>query len=139
MPKPNPKVPNKRLSRHEQRARHQERRELDPQAVRKALLAEETGTIIKQGAQTRIALCYPNPYRVAMSSLGYQVIYRMMNERPYASAERVVLPDEPDRWRQRRWAPVSIESGTPIGDFDLLAFSVAYDLDIPGFFEVVCD
>ena len=46
---------------------------------------------MKPGGPTRIGLYYPNPYHVAMS-LGYQVIYRMMNERPFASAERIMLP-----------------------------------------------
>ncbi len=103
---------------------------------RQELLASETGTIFRD-ATLRIGLCYPNPYRVAMSSLGYQVIYRLMNSRPYACAERVVLPDDLDTLRRRGRAPVSLETGRPLGDFDLLAFSVAYDLDITGLFELL--
>lgn len=108
----------------------------DPHARRKALLADETGTIIRT-ARTSIGLCYPNPYHTAMSSLGYQVIYRMMNERPNIAAERIVLPDDVPEYTRRRQAPLAIESGRPIGDFDVLAFSVAYDLDITGFFELL--
>lgn len=104
--------------------------------TRHELLADETGTIFRD-ATLRIGLCYPNPYRVAMSSLGYQVIYRLMNSRPYACAERIVLPDDVELLRKRNTAPTSLETGRPLGDFDLLAFSVAYDLDISGFFDLL--
>jgi radical SAM superfamily enzyme YgiQ (UPF0313 family) len=109
---------------------------MDPEVRRRELLAAETGTIVRE-APFRIGLCYPNPYRTAMSSLGYQVVYRQMNARPWAACERIVLPDEPAEYRRRRLGPVSIEHGRPLSDFDLLAFSVAYDLDVPGFFELL--
>lgn len=129
-------APKRRRSRAVQ-AREAERfGRLDPEATRKALLAAETGTIVRD-APLRIGLCYPNPYRTAMSSLGYQVVYRQMNARPFASCERIVLPDDPAEQRRRGLPPVSIEHGRPLGEFDLLAFSVAYDLDIPGFFELL--
>ncbi|MCB9785542.1 MAG: radical SAM protein [Deltaproteobacteria bacterium] len=133
---PRPPKARKRLSREDQRAHRQRQARLDPEQQRKALLADETGTIIRD-APLRIALCYPNPYRTAMSSLGYQVIYRMMNARPFASAERVVLPDDVAEFRRRGLCPASIESGRPLSAFDILAFSVTYDLDITGFFELL--
>ena len=136
MPKPNPVRPRRRLSRHEQRERGRALQKLDPEARRKELLAAETGTILRE-APLKIGLCYPNPYRVAMSSLGYQVIYRAFNSRPFVSCERIVLPDDPGTYRRRRLQPCSIERGRPLSEFDLLAFSVSYDLDIPGFFELL--
>ncbi|MBV8758288.1 MAG: hypothetical protein JO257_13465, partial [Deltaproteobacteria bacterium] len=45
---------------------------------RRELLAAERGTLFKE-AETRVALVYPSPYRVAMSSLGYQQIYRTLH------------------------------------------------------------
>ena len=108
----------------------------DPHRVRKHLLKDEVGTILKD-APSRIGLCYPNPYHTAMSSLGFQVIYRMMNAQAGVSAERVFLPDDLATFSKKRWQPVSLESGRSLGDFDLLAFSIAYDLDIPGFFELL--
>ena len=60
------------------------------QAVRD-LLAAETGVTRKE-AERRIALVYPSPYRVAMSSLGYQTIYRRLNEQPGLAADRAMLP-----------------------------------------------
>jgi radical SAM superfamily enzyme YgiQ (UPF0313 family) len=109
---------------------------LDPQVVRRRLLAEERGTIIRE-APLKIALCYPNPYRTAMSSLGYQVIYRLWNSRAGASCERVVLPDDGAWARQHALPLLSLESGRPLGAFDVIAFSVTYDLDITGFFEML--
>ena len=61
----------------------------------------------------------------------------MLNEQTDVSAERVFLPDDVSLYRQKNWQPLSIESGRMLGQFDLLAFSVAYDLDIPGFFELL--
>lgn len=136
MPKPNPVRPRRRLSRHEQRQQGKALKRLDPEARRKELLAAETGTIFRE-APLKIGLCYPNPYRVAMSSLGYQVIYRAFNSRPFVSCERIVLPDDPDTYRRRRLQPSSLETGRPLSNFDLLAFSVSYDLDIPGFFDLL--
>lgn len=107
-----------------------------PDDWRAAWLADERGTLFRD-APLRTALCYPNPYPVAMSSLGYQVIYRMFNSRPFICAERVVLPEEPGHWRRKGWEPVSIESGRRLSDFDVLAFSVTFDLDVTGVFELL--
>src|ERR1700682_1012441 len=53
----------------------------------RALVDSEQGTLCKQ-APLRVALCYPSPYFVGMSSLGYQPIYREVNAPPNACAER---------------------------------------------------
>ena len=50
-------------------------------------LADEQGALRKQAA-TRIALCYPSPYHVGMSSLGFQTIYREIHTHDDAAAER---------------------------------------------------
>jgi len=97
------------------------------------MLADERGTLFGD-APFRIGLCYPNPYRVAMSSLGYQVVYRMFNARPGLTAERVVLDDDADAGGRLREAPRSLEAGRLLSDFDLLAYSVSFDLDIMGLF-----
>jgi len=124
------------MSRGGQRLRRELHAGADPDRQRRERLAAETGTIYRD-APLRIALAYPNPYRVAMSSLGYQVMYRMMNARPNLSCERVVLADDVAAFRQRRKPPVSLESGRPLAEFDFIAYSIAYDLDLPGFFELL--
>ena len=61
--------------------------------LRAARLADEVGTIYKQ-AGLPFALCYPSPYTVGMSSLGFQTIYRGLNALPGVAAERAFLPDD---------------------------------------------
>lgn len=125
-----------RLPRGAEKRARKERVGLDPEAWRKTLLESERGTLIKE-APFRIALCYPLPYHAAMSSLGFQVIYRMMNERPGLACERVVLPDDVRQWKARGLPPVSIETGRALKDFDLVAVSLTWDLDLVGFFDLL--
>ena len=102
----------------------------------RGLQAAEQGTLFKQ-ARLEVALCYPSPYHVGMSSLGFQAIYREVHAHPEATAERVFLPDDVDAWRQARVMPSSIETQRPLNQFGLLAFSVAYELELTGLFELL--
>ncbi len=99
---------------------------------RRALLADERGTLYKE-AELRVALVYPSPYRAAMSSLGYQQIYRTLHGMPGVAADRAMLPDEgaPER------GLVTLETGQPVGGYPLLAYSVAYELEIAGVVETL--
>ncbi len=100
---------------------------------RRDLLAAERGTLFKE-AETRIALVYPSPYRVAMSSLGYQQIYRTLHDMPGVAADRAMLPD-PDDAKTQRFE--TLETGAPVGSYPLLAYSVAYELEIAGVVETL--
>jgi radical SAM superfamily enzyme YgiQ (UPF0313 family) len=91
-------------------------------------LAAETGTIRKD-APFRLALCYPSPYRAAMASLGYQTIYRRLNEEPGVAADRAVLPDDA---AGAAGPLLTMERELPVGDYPLIAFSVAFELEIAG-------
>jgi radical SAM superfamily enzyme YgiQ (UPF0313 family) len=95
-------------------------------------LVDETGRIAKQAPFT-VALCYPSPYRVGMSSLGFQRIYRTLMEAPGLACERAFLDDEceSDAARQAEH-PVTYESLRPIEELPVLAFSVAYELELAG-------
>ncbi len=84
-----------------------------------------------------VALCYPSPYHVGMSSLGFQTIYREIHAHPGASAERAFLPDDVEAFRESRTPLFTLESATPVGEFPVLAFSVAYELELPGLLEVL--
>ena len=79
----------------------------------------------------RVALCYPNLYFVAMSNLGFQSVYAMLNALPDVVCERAFLPDDIDKEElERTGSPlVSFETGTPLRDFDALAFSVSFEND----------
>jgi hypothetical protein len=99
--------------------------------ARAARLADEVGTIHKQATRA-IALCYPSPYAVGMSSLGFQTVYRVLNGLPDVSAERAFLPDDAARARAAREPLRTYESGRPVGDFPIVAFSLAYELELAG-------
>jgi len=99
-------------------------------------LADEQGVLRKQ-ARTRIALCYPSPYHVGMSSLGFQTIYREIHANDGATAERAFLPDDVDAWRESRVPLCTYESQQPVSGFSCLAFSVSYELELPGMFEML--
>ncbi len=100
------------------------------------LLEAEEGTLRKD-APVRIALCYPSPYHVGMSSLGFQTIYRELNLRPDTVAERAFLPDDVDAYRRSRTPLFTLESQAPVSSFPVLAFSVSYELEITGLFDVL--
>ena len=72
-----------------------------------------------------------------MSSLGYQVIYRMINERPEMACERIILPDDGDQPTKGAHPIVSMEGRRKLLAFQALAFSVTFDLDITGFFAIL--
>ena len=97
------------------------------QRVIRERLSAETGTLRKQGGDLRVALVYPSPYRVGMSSLGYQSIYRVINRDSPHRAERSFLPDG-----DIQGALLTYESELPVGDFDVFAVSLAYELELTG-------
>lgn len=98
------------------------------------VLHDEHGTIYKD-APTRVALLYPSPYRAGMSSLGYQVLYREINQRQDAVAERSFLPDDAAAWRSSRMPLCTWESQRPVGDCDIVGVSFAYELEVTGLLE----
>lgn len=99
--------------------------------LREKRLASEIGTIFGQ-AELRIALCYPSPYHVAMSSLGFQAIYRELNALPGVAAERAFLPDDAAAAATAREPLCTYESNHPVADFPIVAFSLAYELELAG-------
>ncbi len=97
----------------------------------KQKLAQEEGYILKQGASLRIALCYPNTYSIGMANLGLHTMYELFNKIPEVSCERVFLPDdfELKEYEKSRTPLLSLESQTPIKDFDVVAFSISFETD----------
>lgn len=100
------------------------------------LLAAEIGTLHK-AADTRVALVYPSPYRAAMSSLGYQQIYRTLHRLPGIAADRAMLPSAEALPLAAGQAFVTLESNRPVGSYPVLAYSVAYELEIAGVVETL--
>ncbi|HEX9723044.1 MAG TPA: radical SAM protein [Vicinamibacteria bacterium] len=98
----------------------------------RALLQAETGTVYKPHAgRLRVALGYPNTYFIGMSNVGFQAVYRFWNEEPDVVCERFFLPDRNDRNDRADDGEliVTLESGTPVRDFDVVAFSVTFEPD----------
>jgi radical SAM superfamily enzyme YgiQ (UPF0313 family) len=96
------------------------------------ILSREVGYVQKPHAgRLRVALSFPNSYFVGMSNLGFQTVYRLFNDQPDIVCERVFLP--PKQELQSLLASgariVSLESQTPIHDFDVFAFSVSFEWD----------
>ena len=100
----------------------------------RALLDDEIGTVRKD-APRRVALVYPSPYRAAMSSLGYQTIYRRLNEIPDVVADRAVLPDDVAEFRDAGAPLLTFEREEPVGHYPLVAFSVSYELELAGLID----
>jgi radical SAM superfamily enzyme YgiQ (UPF0313 family) len=97
----------------------------------KQKLATEEGWTLKRGAELRIALCYPNTHAIGMANLGFQAMYELFNNIPEVSCERVFLPDEKElrEYEKSRTPLLSLESQTPVRDFDVLAFSISFETD----------
>jgi radical SAM superfamily enzyme YgiQ (UPF0313 family) len=93
------------------------------------ILSREVGTVFKDwGGRLPIALIYPNSYYLGMSNLGIHAIYRLLNNYGDVVCERVF-------WEKgQKDVPVSLESGRPLSDFAVLAFSITYELD---YFNVI--
>lgn len=96
-------------------------------AAHKALLSRETGTFYKDhGGRLRVALAYPNSYRVGMSSLAVQILYRAFNARPDVVCERVFWDEQA---AAAGWPLLTLESGAPAREFDVWAFTVSFEMD----------
>jgi len=96
------------------------------------VLSREVGFVRKpHGGKLRVALAFPNTYFVGMSNLGFQTVYRLFNELPDVVCERVFLPGRQElQARLKSGDPLrTVESGTPVRDFDVLAFSVSFEWD----------
>jgi radical SAM superfamily enzyme YgiQ (UPF0313 family) len=99
--------------------------------IRASRLADETGTLHRQ-ADLAFALCYPSPYHVGMSSLGFQSIYRGLHALAGCTAERAFLPDDVAEMYRLSEDLCTYESGRPVGDFSVVAFSLASELELAG-------
>ncbi len=96
------------------------------------ILSKETGYITKpHGDRLRVALAFPNTYWVGMSNLGFQTVYRLFNAQDDVVCERVFLPPKQELAElvASRAPLVTLESQSPVGEFDVLAFSVSFEWD----------
>jgi len=91
----------------------------------RGFIASETAIVRnKRQGRIRVNLIYPNRYHVGMSNLGFQTAYKIFNQIDGVVCERGFLAEKPGLKR-----PQTLESNRPIGDTDILAFSVSFEND----------
>ena len=85
----------------------------------------------RSGGEVSVCVIYPNLYRLGMANLGYQAIFQIFDSHPSVDAERAFLPDPDERAAMRagNGRLLSFERGRALSDFDILAFSVAFETD----------
>ncbi len=101
-------------------------------ALHRKRLALETGAVRKDwGGRLSVALVYPNSYALGMSSLGFQVVYDLLNRDDRVVAERVFYPDKPETSLPPEGGKglLSMESLSPLSRFDVVAFSLSFEND----------
>ena len=109
--------------------------------LRKALLAVqkpgrytggELGSVYKdpEKMECRFAFCFPDTYEVGMSFLGMKVLYEILNARENIWCERAFMPwvDMLEQMRNLKIPLFSIESKTPLSKFDIVGFTLQYEL-----------
>jgi radical SAM family uncharacterized protein/radical SAM-linked protein len=81
-------------------------------------------------APLRVALAFPDVYEIGMSHLGLKILYKIINDLPFASAERVFSPwiDLEAEMKARGMLLSSLESNRPLKKFDVVGFSLQYEL-----------
>lgn len=106
-----------------------------PAKSRAAPADYEIGQIRKSGAnRIKVALVYPNTYPVGMSNLGFQTVYKQLNQIEHVVCERSFLPQNSPT--QNR-SIVTLESGQPLSDFDIIAFSISFENDYPNILTIL--
>ena len=92
----------------------------------------EWNSILKDWEATdiKIALAYPDIYEIGMSNLGLAILYHLINKEPYVLAERVYAPwiDMQEAMKKASIPLFSLESRRPLKDFDIIGFSLGYEL-----------
>ena len=101
----------------------------------------EYGQIMKDRDEVdvRFALCFPDTYEIGMSNLGMRILYGVLNDMPGVWCERVFEPwrDMSDELRAAGIPLYALESGDPMKDFDIIGFSVGYEMSYLGMLDML--
>ena len=104
-------------------------------------MGHELGVVPRDwhGARVRWALTYPELYEVGSSNLGHIILYSILNALPGQACDRAYLPaaDLADRLKQRQQALFGVESRWPLNAFDILGFSLSYELGATNILEML--
>ena len=84
----------------------------------------------KAGVKLRMAFCFPDVYEIGMSNLGMRILYGVINNEPDIWCERVFAPwgDMAEAMRKNNIPLYALESGDPVSEFDVLGFSIGYEM-----------
>ncbi len=84
----------------------------------------------KSKVDVRIAFCFPDTYEIGMSNIGLRILYAVMNEPENVWCERAFAPwgDMEELMREEHIPLWALESGDPLAEFDMIAFSVGYEM-----------
>ena len=84
----------------------------------------------KNSVDIRLAFCFPDTYEIGMSNQGMSILYDTMNSLDYVWCERVFAPwgDMYDEMKKAGVPLYALESGDPVADFDVVAFSIGYEM-----------
>lgn len=97
----------------------------------------EWNSVVKDHSAVKltVAYCFPDVYEVAMSHLGLRILYSLLNERDDVAAERVYAPwpDMEELMRKQGYPLFSLETKTPVIDFDFVGFTLQYEMSFPTF------
>lgn len=91
------------------------------------------------GVAIKFALVFPDLYEVGMSHLGFKLMYHLLNEREDTACERVFSPDKDleDILRKERVPLFSLESREGLSNFDVIGFSLAYELNYTNMLNIL--
>ena len=84
----------------------------------------------KKNVDLRVAFCFPDTYEIGMSNLGMRILYAIMNKMDGVWCERVFAPwgDMEQAMRENQIPLYGLESGDPLTDFDMIAFTIGYEM-----------
>ncbi len=93
----------------------------------------------KAAVDTRVAFCFPDTYEIGMSNLGMRILYEVLNDMEGVWCERVFEPwgDMAQKMRENNVPLYALESGDPVKDFDIVAFSFGYEMAYPGMLDML--
>lgn len=93
----------------------------------------------KSKVDTRVAFCFPDTYEIGMSNLGMRILYGVMNNIDGVWCERCFAPwgDMEQEMRNANIPLYALESFDPIKDFDIIAFSIGYEMAFPAMVDML--
>lgn len=93
----------------------------------------------KSKVDTRVAFCFPDTYEIGMSNLGMRILYGVMNNIEGVWCERCFAPwgDMEQEMRNANIPLYALESFDPIKDFNIIAFSIGYEMAFPAMVDML--